>query len=186
MSERQIGCSRGKKSDRQSGDRYGANDNHDDGNDHRDDGTIDEKSGHGLVLSRFCRENGGFDGRAFADFLNAFDDDHLAGLYAAIDNPLRADTLADFDHTDVHLVVAADDGELVGALYFNDRALRHEKGVGARIGGGADAAELAGPQNIPGVGKRGSDANAASGDVDLTISVENMALLGISRSVRKN
>jgi len=79
------------------------------------DRTIDEESGHGLVLSHFCRENCGFDGRAVADFLNAFDDDYLAGLYAAIDNPLRADTLADFDHTDVNLVVAANDGELVGA-----------------------------------------------------------------------
>ena len=99
----------GNQGDGQSEDGDGTDNHHDDGDHHGDDGTIDEKFRHGLVRSRGCSKRLGIDGCSVPHFLHTFHDDHLAGFNAAVDDPFRADPLADFDDADVDFVVAAND-----------------------------------------------------------------------------
>src|SRR5581483_9401995 len=79
---------------------------------------------------RRLRERLRLHGRALFHFLQALDHDHVVGLEALGDDPARADAGADLHRPEMGHVIRPDDGELVTALEFRHRALRHlERGV---------------------------------------------------------
>ena len=92
---------------------------------------------------------------ARTDLLHAFDDDALAGFQAFVDDPQRADAVAQLHGPDGDFVVAIDDGDLIRALQFGDGALRNQQC--ALAGFAIDVRTLRvlpGPQNVSGIGKQ--------------------------------
>ena len=107
-----------------------------------------------LVTVRLLRRVGmRMDGNAVHQLAVAFDHHLVARLESAGDHPVRADLRSYLHRLDMHLVVAVDDGHLIGALQLRDCALRHEKSVMLDLGLRAYLAVLARTQQVLRVGK---------------------------------
>src|SRR5215475_272735 len=79
------------------------------------------------------------------------DDYTFPRVQSLIDDPHRAHALADLDGSDIDLVLAVHDGDLIAALQLADGALRHEQCPLLAPGHGAYPAILARAQYIAGV-----------------------------------
>src|SRR5438552_1325956 len=83
----------------------------------------------------------------------------IAGLEAAIDDPLIADAFAHLDRTRAHAVTGTNHLELIRPLDLDDRALGHQQRAfdDARLG--ADFRVLPWAQRVACVGKHGAEAD---------------------------
>ena len=118
----------------------------------------------------------GFHNSAISYLLKTFDDDEFSRFYAALNDPHRANTIANLDGSQVHLVIAVYHRALVGSLQFRHRALRYQQRPLHSVGGGAYSPKLTRPQDIVRIRKRRNDPNASGRDVHLAIGVENLSL----------
>src|SRR5207245_9033003 len=92
-----------------------ADDQHNDGDDHRHDGAVDNKLGHGLAAFRRCGLLD-FDDGAVSDFLQVFDTHDVVCLHSVFDEPHCAVTFSDFDGSYAHHTVDAYNGHFVASL----------------------------------------------------------------------
>ena len=92
------------------------------------------------------------DDRFRSDFLCAFGDDVSPGFRPFSNDPHRVRCVRHLDGR-IHLVVIANDGDLITALQLGDGTLRNEQRASLHAGDRADATVLAGPQDFPGFGK---------------------------------
>ena len=94
------GTTCGYARNRQTGNGNGAKNNDHDGNDHRENGTVDEKSCHEVLCAwlylRGPRYGVGLTTDAGSNGQQAFDDHLFARLEALLDDPVIADTRARF------------------------------------------------------------------------------------------
>jgi len=117
--------------------------------------------------------------------LQTFDDHELSGADAAFDNPHRTYTLANFYGQEGHLV-AFHHGYLIGSLELGNSPLRHQQSAYSGFARRAHASELAGAQDIVGIGKSAYQLNAAGRDIHLPIRQKQSAFLRIERSVSQD
>src|SRR5206468_324155 len=89
-------------------------DDHEDGDDHRHDRPVDEELGHGALLPDLGY--GQLDLRTGPDLVESLDDDPLAWLHPLLDDPERADPLAELNLSHVHRPVGQDDAEVPQSL----------------------------------------------------------------------
>ena len=90
---------------------------------------------------------------SFTNFLEAFDHHALAGVQAILDDPEIAAPLADPHRLDVDFVVCVHHGNLVAALQFRHRALRHQQGVVFQIELHPHARKFAGTKRVARIGE---------------------------------
>ncbi len=88
--------------------------------------------------------------------------------------PMRSAT---FTATHAHLIVLADDGQLIAALHVGNRPLRHQQRAGARFDGRPDLRILARPQHIAGIGKLGGNANRPGLHINLPVGKSDFPLM---------
>ena len=157
-----------KLGNRQARDRDRADDHHQNRNDHGHDGTIDKKFGHSSVAFRPRSALLDPYGGTVSHLLQTFDDHELSGADAAFDNPHRTYTLANFYGQEGHLV-AFHHGYLIGSLELGNSPLRHQQSAYSGFARRAHASELAGAQDIVGIGKSAYQLNAAGRDIHLPI-----------------
>src|SRR4051812_20920909 len=121
--------------------------------------------------------------RAFFCFLNAFDDDAGAGLKAFFDYPFGADAVTHHDRCDMGFILIINHGDLIRALQFTDRALWEGKGAFSDLGAGADASELAWPEDGFGIWEQAGNLNRTRGGIYLAAGKGEFALFGVDRAV---
>src|SRR5690348_8193785 len=120
------------------------------------------------------------------DFLRAFNHDPFTGFQTVVDNPKLVDLLADFNRTNTHLVVVANDGDLITALQLRHGALRYHQRVVLRARDRANAAKLSRTKNVAGIRKHAREPNRARLRIDLPIGEEKPSLFRIRRAVGEN
>ena len=169
-----------------------AEDHGQDGDDDGDNGPADKEFRHRLPPCRRWwpgaagprRRRVRADGRALAQLLQVVGDDVRAGRKTArstsqlVPNCGPSSTLATWT-----LLSAPDDVDLLQALQLLHRDLRDKQGIVAHFVSRLDAAELAGAQNVAGIGEHGRDADGAGLRVHLAIDEHDVALVGIDLAV---
>ena len=125
----------------------------------------------------------GVDGSALAKLLQVVDDDLRARSKAAFYQPVVADLGPEFDRGEMGFIVAARDIDLLQTLQFLHRNLRDEQGIVTQLRLASDTAELAGAENVVGIGEHGSDADGAGLCVHLAIDELDVTLQGIDLAV---
>src|SRR5205085_3628505 len=139
-----------------------------------------------LAFSCWCGERLRRHGHVGPDFLRAFNDDHLAGFQAVVDDPIGADALADMDGADADFVVRADDGNAVAALQLGDGALRHQQRALPRAGDGADAPVFAGAQRVARIREEAGQLDRAGLRVNAAVGHVELAPVRIDRAIRQH
>src|SRR5690242_10118650 len=120
------------------------------------------------------------------DFLRAFNHDPFTGFQTVVDDPILVDLLADFNRTNTHFVVVANNGDLIAALQLRHGALWHHQRVVFRARDRADAAKLSRTKHVAGIRKHARESNRARLRIDLPIGEEKTSLLRIRRAVGEN
>src|SRR2546430_12289038 len=111
--------------------------------------------------------HGQLDLRTGPDLVESLDDDPLARPQPLLDDPERADSLAELNPSHVHRLVGADDGDLMEPLQVLDGSLRDKERVLPEVDYGAYLHELAGPQKLAGVREHSSAVDGAGRPPDL-------------------
>ena len=96
---------------------------------------------------------------------------------------MLADLRADRDRPNMRLVRGIDRGELVAALEFGQRLLRHEQGARDRADHDAHPPVLPGPEQVLRVGKHILDPQGAGGGVDLAVGCVKFSWIRIDAPV---
>ena len=126
------------------------------------------------------------DGHPRLHALQPFDDDPVAGLQALLDDDHAPLDRADLDDLDRHLVVGADDGDLVASLQLADRPLRNEDCSLPEVDGDTDLGVLAGPQQVFRIRERSRELDRAGLHVHLAADEERLPAMRENRAVREN
>src|SRR5216684_7819601 len=140
----------------------------------------------GLPSLRLCGKWLGVHLHARTHLLHSLDDHAFALLQPFRNNPLRADTVADFDRTNAHFVLAVHNRHLIAALQLRHRALRDKQRVFLDPDGRADFAVAAGAQNISRIRKQRSNPNRARALIHLAVRKVECALMWIGGGVGQN
>src|SRR6202521_2643508 len=123
---------------------------------------------------------------AWTDLLHALDNHAFASLQSVHNNPLGADTVADFDRSDAHFILVVQGRDLIAALQLRDCTLRYKQRILLDPDGRANFAVPAGPQNISGVGKKPGDPNRARILIHLAVCKVECAFMCIREAVGQN
>src|ERR1700682_3126417 len=123
---------------------------------------------------------------AWTDLLHALDNHAFASLQSVHNNPLGADTVADFDRSDAHFILVVQGRDLIAALQLRDCTLRYKQRVLLDSDGRANFAIPAGPQNISRIRKKPGDPNCARALIDLTVGKIDRPLMPIGGPVGQN
>ena len=118
--------------------------------------------------------------------MRAFNHDVLAGLKSFFDDPKIGGPFSHAHGLDVDFVALADDRDLVAALQFRHRALRHQQRVWPGINLHANAGELAGAQGVIRIRKQSFHPQCAGGPPDFPIGRVDLSFERIDRAVGEN
>ena len=161
-----------------------SHDHHQDRDDHGYDGPVDEKLGHGSIAFRLWLFD--FHGAAVLDLLQSLDDYLFAWFDSTFDDPHGSDTVPDFHRPDAHLVVRADDCDLVTSLQFAHGFLRHEQRAAPDFRRRPQPSKLAGAKEVLRIGKGANDLNTACAYVHLAIRKQASPFVRIDGAVSQN
>src|ERR1700722_19259859 len=128
----------------------------------------------------------GVNGHAVGNFLDALANDFFIGFETAGANSQGTDLLAKCDLAKAHGVVWINDSDLILALSFEYRSLRHKECTGLNVSTGADFRIHAGTKNIAGIGKKTLDYNSAGLDIDLAVGDVKVSGIWVSAVVSQD
>src|SRR5579863_3124627 len=127
-----------------------------------------------------------FHGAAVLVLLQTLDDYLFAWFDSTFDDPHGSDTVPGFHRPDAHLVVRADDRDLVASLQFAHGFLRHEQRAAPDFRRCSQPAKLAGAKEVLRVGKGANDLNTACAYVHLAIRKQASSFVRIDGAIRQN
>src|ERR1700677_1717536 len=118
--------------------------------------------------------------------LHALGDHSFARLESLRNDPLVADTIADFDGLDGDLVVVVHRRDLIAGLQLGDGTLRHQQSALLNADNRAHFAVAAGTQNISRIRKHPGDSNGPGTFIYLAIGKEVLTRMHIGGTIGQN
>src|ERR1051325_72345 len=139
--------------------------------------------GRAGVCDAFRRRIGRGHKHSFTHLLDSFHDDALAEPETLLNDPEVSTSFADTHGLDNDLVVSLNDGDLIAALQFHHRALRHEQGALRQVEPHAHSREPAWAESIVRVWELRFNPEGSRSQANLPIGGVDVSRMGINRAV---